>query len=491
MRRPSLVLPVYERGKRMRRAIISLVPVLMLLSIDAAGDAGQIYKHPTLGFQFKASPGWERVARPGDEATYEVMDPGSGIHVMLWYTTTEQDARGYLWKMADMKGLVSEEKPSKARIAGHNAWMYDVPGKVNKEPAHVLLAVIKHGMSTKHPKENALYIVQIWCPENMYSRQKKRMKEILATIEITDTMHITYSKRQYALYPELLDELPDIPSPYTTKDGMEIVTCLTLDGRYSLIPVTVENGEPLDYKNGIWYEKGKQLEVNASDFPTLMKTGLHSEEELKRTRSITGRPTEEITRIARPEQFSYIGFMGHDEDIISVLVGDNHLVERLGSTHPQIAKPLFHVFNLIISVKKDSERGNVKGMLYNGREIHLKFWGAKGWQESIFDDEILGYWEIEMWRELNEKEEAFLSETYPDLPEEKSSELIKRLTYIHTGEMVPFYIMRYGFYEGHAGYRADPVAISFIFGLKSLEEIETAFEGGLYRTMTDHFTKKP
>lgn len=66
----------------------------------------------------------------------------------------------------------------------------------------------------------------------------------------------------------------------------------------------------------------------------------------------------------------------------------------------------------------------------------------------------------------------------------------KMLCHIHTGEMVPFYIMRYGFYEGHTGYRADPLAISLIFGLKSLEEIEKAFEGSLYKALTEDFTRE-
>jgi hypothetical protein len=55
--------------------------------------------------------------------------------------------------------------------------------------------------------------------------------------------------------------------------------------------------------------------------------------------------------------------------------------------------------------------------------------------------------------------------------------------------MVPYYIMRYGFYEGHTDYRADPVAISFIFGLRSLKEIEAAFEGNLYKALAEHFKK--
>ncbi len=49
--------------------------------------------------------------------------------------------------------------------------------------------------------------------------------------------------------------------------------------------------------------------------------------------------------------------------------------------------------------------------------------------------------------------------------------------------MQPQYIMRYGFYEGHTFWRADPIAISFIFGFKSLEELDVIFEGKLFKTL--------
>jgi hypothetical protein len=257
-----------------------------------------------------------------------------------------------------------------------------------------------------------------------------------------------------------------------------------------LIPVTVENGKPLNYKNKQWYGKGRQLEVDASDFPTLARTGLHSEIELDQIKTITGRSIAEITEIGRPERYSGAGFMSHDEDIVSVLGGDNRLVTQLGSIHPQVAKPLFHVFNIILTVKKDSKRGNIGGVLYNQRKIYLKFQGSKGWQESIFNDEILGYWQIEMWRDLDKEEKAFLSREYSNLTDEHMAQLIKKLCHIHTGEMVPYYIMRYGFYEGHTDYRADPVAISFIFGLRSIQEIEAAFEGNLNKVLTEHFSRE-
>ncbi|MCP4634640.1 MAG: hypothetical protein GY855_17055 [candidate division Zixibacteria bacterium] len=301
---------------------------------------------------------------------------------------------------------------------------------------------------------------------------------------------ITYNNHTYKLHPEIYSEMPEIPSPLKMKDGQEIVTCITLDKKYFLAQVTVENGKLLDYKNRIWHEKGKQLDVDSADFPTLAKTGLHSEEELSKTKTITGKPVDEITEIGRPEEYSGEGFMSYDEDIISVLRGDNRLVNRLGMIHPEIAKPLFHVFNVIITVKKDNVRGNVKGIIYNGNEIFLRFWGAKGWQESIFNDEILGYWQIEMWRELQDDEKSFLEEKYSDLIDAEKRELRKKLAFIHTGEMVPFYAMRYGFYEGHTDYRADPIAICSIFGLKSIEEIEKSFSGELYNSLMKHFTKE-
>jgi len=300
---------------------------------------------------------------------------------------------------------------------------------------------------------------------------------------------ITYDHHTYLLYPNLLEELPPIPSPLITKDNTVFVICLTHDDKYSIVPVTVENGEPLNYKNNQWWGKGRQLDVDVSDFPTLAKRGLHSEKELDQTKTITGKSILEITKNGRPNQYSGAGFMGQNENIISVLKGDNRLVNQLGLIHPQLAEPLFHVFNIILTVKKDSQRGNIKGVLYNQREITLKFWGHKGWQESIFNDEILGYWEIELWRDLDEDEKSFLSKKYATLTKDEMSTIMRKLSYIHTGEMVPYYIMRYGFYEGHTDYRADPIAISFIFGLRSLEEIEKSFTGTLYDVLTRHFTE--
>ena len=230
--------------------------------------------------------------------------------------------------------------------------------------------------------------------------------------------------------------------------------------------------------------------MDGKDFPVLAKTGLHSEIELDQTKAITGKSIAEITSSGRPGGSSGAGFMAHDEDIISMLIGDNRLVKKLGSTHPEIVRPLFHVWNLILEGTEHgvwkNERIHSESILYNHHSIHLKY-GGRGWQESIFNDEIQGAYHIEMWRELDQNEKEFLKMKYAHLSEENRADLMKKLSHIHTGEMVPYYAMRYGFYEGHTGYRADPIAIVFIFGLKSIEEIEKAFEGNLYKVLADHF----
>lgn len=310
----------------------------------------------------------------------------------------------------------------------------------------------------------------------------------------TELSQITYQDNLYYFYPQLYDRLPDIPSPFTTADGTEILIAVTKAGKYTVIPVTVENGAPLNYKQG-QRGKGRQLEVDTADFPILARIGLHAEVELDQTKTITGKSIGEITEIGRPEMSSGAGFVEFDEDIISVLKGDNRLVQKLELTHPQLAKPLFHVWNIIRRLDEESRLRrttleNIDSFYYNGKKIFLSSGSGHGWQESIFNDEILGMWQLEMWRILDEQEVKFLSEKFPDLSTEQMAKLRKKLSSIHTGEMVPYYIMRYGFYEGHTSYRADPLAISLVFGLKSIEEIKNSLAGDLYKTLTDRYTRE-
>lgn len=297
----------------------------------------------------------------------------------------------------------------------------------------------------------------------------------------------------HPLYPKVLDKRPTIPSPCLTERGEEILTAILKNGKYVLMPVTVENGKPLHYSYRVStvYGKDQQLHVDRGDFPTIARTGLHSEAELDTKDMITGMHVDVITYIGRPWRFSGAGFMANDEDIISVLKGDNDLVRKLGLTHPQMARPLYNVWNMILQEIQCGRWGRFSGIqcfFYNGNKVTLRAESMKGWQISIFHDEIQGRFDIDVQRMLTPAERLFLQEKYAHLSAAQMAELKEKLTSFHFSEMIPYYIMRYGFYEGHTSYRADPIAIAWIFGFKSLEEIDAALKGELYDVLTQHFT---
>ncbi|MBU1699837.1 MAG: hypothetical protein KJ970_07485 [Candidatus Eisenbacteria bacterium] len=309
----------------------------------------------------------------------------------------------------------------------------------------------------------------------------------------TDHPDVIIDGIAYNFYPQLYKHI-HLESPFTTPEGDVVVLVETIDGEFGLVPVTLGNDDSLDYKERLWFGRGRQLLVDTLDFPTLAKTGLHSEKELGEIKTITGKPVDEINRIAKPNHSSGAGFIADDEDIISVLKGDNKLVHTMGLTHTDIAESLFHVFNVIQEVGKHQgkakQRGNVCRIYYNNRDININYLGAKGWQESIFNDEILGYWQIEMSCDLKPAELIYLEQKYQTLSEDDFKFLTDKLTFIHTGEMVFFYAMRYGFYEGHTSYRADPLAVAVIFGLKSIQELDEDFNGNLYNALRNHFRSK-
>lgn len=299
---------------------------------------------------------------------------------------------------------------------------------------------------------------------------------------------------QLAVYPSPLPSGLIPPSPGTTKEGHEYLVVRTAAGASAVVLVTVENG-PLNLPYGAEkIGKGEQLKIDSGDFPTLAASGLHSAAELRRTKAITARPVAKITRLGRPGASSGIGFLAADEDILSVLHGDNELVRRLGLKHPDLARPLFHVWNLLLREYEAGKLGRFKddvgSFWYNGREIHLRSQRTKGFQESIFNDEIKGAFDIELWRELDAGEREFLNAAYVHLGAAEREAMMGRLTRLRTGEMQPYYIMRYGFYEGHTEYRVDPIAIAVTFGLKPLTEVEKAFPAKVDRVITSHFTER-
>ncbi|MCL4820992.1 MAG: HEAT repeat domain-containing protein [Vicinamibacteria bacterium] len=235
---------------------------------------------------------------------------------------------------------------------------------------------------------------------------------------------------------------------------------------------------------------------HSGDFPTLARTGLHAESELESAVTITGRSLAEITDLGRPEALSAAGFMAADEDVQSVLIGDNRLVAALGLTHLELARPMLHVSRRIQDDCRSgrwdaaNHRWNQGPALpFDGRVVSVEARDTKGGQESIFDDGLTGAFWIRVRRELTPDETRFLKDAYPLLAEERRAVLAERLTTIQTGELQPEYIRRYGFYEGHTEWRVDPLAVAFVFGLRTLSEIEAACPGRLDEALLAHFTR--
>jgi hypothetical protein len=388
------------------------------------------------------------------------------------------------WQAAWVLGKTKSQKAIEPliEVLADDDWMVSDEAavaltKINPEKVvKPLNAVLKD--KDGHLREQAAWVLSQIEPD----RNATEVTSPSATPEKTPPEKIYCGQKVYSCYPATFETKPDLPSPHTTLDRDEVVTALMKNGKYVIIPVMVENGKPLNYKQNQW-GKGLQRKVDAGDFPTFAKTGLHSEAELERTKTITGRSIVEIIELGRPERSSGAGFMADDEDIISVIKGDNRLVERLGLRHRQIARPLFHIWNMILRDVELKRLGRFwepfEYILYKGQKVFVKAEGTKGWQESIFDDEILGKFQIEIWRELSQDEKTFLREKYPNLTKDQMEALLKKLSHLHISEMAPYYITRYGFYEGHTDYRADPIAVAWIFGLRSIEQIEAAFNGRL------------
>jgi hypothetical protein len=139
------------------------------------------------------------------------------------------------------------------------------------------------------------------------------------------------------------------------------------------------------------------------------------------------------------------GFMAEDEDILSVLLGDNRLVTRMGVIHPQLAKPLFYIWNLKLSIGHRTLK-ETKYILYHNKKVFLKAHRSKPGQESIFNDGFRGGSHIDIWRDLEPAEETFLRKKYSHLSSMQLTRLIKKLSELSIGEMELYYIKRYGFF---------------------------------------------
>ena len=116
-----------------------------------------------------------------------------------------------------------------------------------------------------------------------------------------------------------------------------------------------------------------------------------------------------------PGALSSEGFLAADESVRSVLRGDDHLVRAMGLTHADLARPLFHVWNLIQTdlalgrwSMPDHQWRNVHAVRYHGHWVALDAHDTKGGQRSPFDDGLEGAFWMVLHRALSPADKEFL-----------------------------------------------------------------------------------
>jgi len=169
-----------------RMTNLIIIFIICFTPCNSFSKENQIYKHSSLDIQFEASKNWINIPRPEDKLIYELISPDSNMHVILWYTETEQSGLDYLEKMADMKNLIVEEKPSQRQINNQDVWVKNALGFEQKMRISSILAVVPHGKSEVRPKENRLFIIQIWCLEKNFEKYKSTMENILTSIQLVE-----------------------------------------------------------------------------------------------------------------------------------------------------------------------------------------------------------------------------------------------------------------------------------------------------------------
>lgn len=85
-----------------------------------------------------------------------------------------------------MKNIVVKEKPSKSQIGTYDAWMVNALGYEGNIPDHTIIAVIPSGKSHVRARENRLFIIQVWCPEENYNKHRSEIEDIFKSIKITN-----------------------------------------------------------------------------------------------------------------------------------------------------------------------------------------------------------------------------------------------------------------------------------------------------------------
>jgi hypothetical protein len=164
---------------------------------------------------------------------------------------------------------------------------------------------------------------------------------------------------------------------------------------------------------------------------------------IRSLKEINGRSIAELEKDMRPGAKSDVGstagFLGPEEKLVDVLVGDNrYVVDELGLTHQELAKHL-HAIGSIGRWQVGEHRRFEYEFVYYGRRFKATTQVSKGFQPSPFRDGTQSGTDVTV----------------------ENLDTGKKLSY---GLLVPHLIERYGFYEGKGtAYRVEPSTVVEVF----------------------------
>ena len=205
------------------------------------------------------------------------------------------------------------------------------------------------------------------------------------------------------------------------------------------------------------------LPLDKADPNRVMATDIKSIHDISNLKQINGLNISIIEERARPNNWSDIGFIGKEDNLLDILQKDWKTVDALGTTHIELADHLKSIYDKAfrennkgsISYDFNTIKGNTINNSSSIKQFDVKIQITQGWQNDIFDPCIDPNF-YDCYRTfktpINWGTDLFL--TNP-----------KNKEYIHVTDGVIKYIKKYGFYESGKEnyYRIDPIRLASVF----------------------------
>jgi hypothetical protein len=366
---------------------------------------------------------------------------------------TSRDVFGRIGKDFDREQLYKAVAiaPKESSDGGKDLWLVDERGSCTEVPVN------GDSQGPCEPKPSTLFT-----PEEMSGGTPLKVRLAKIAREAASSVYTIADPRAshtdlYAVYRDekvvfIGNSAPDRFSTNTKILGYRKVKDLFRDTELGALEL---EGEYISYElasNGyIVTGSAKQIKeispkltaaerFTESDSSGFKIGGVNSNDVIDRMNSLTEKTVEQIESDARPGDLSSSGFLGDDEKFKDRLKADNSYVRARGFTHQALAEPLFSIMNILDRI---GDR-RFDDFTYRGHHYRAEYRSYRGFQQSLFNDGL------QVDRDF----------TVTNLGTGKQLEF---------SPLLPFYISRYGFYEGKTNYRMEPAAIIETFELRSKE----------------------